>query len=148
MSASKRMLIKDITVNRPAPKQVLLHIRWQGGASTDATVDLPPGVADQVRHPRPLLERILELAVTLTNAQVADRLNREGLRSPKGKSFTASMIQWVRYRIPGPQLRQAGEFTVDELMAGFDVRIPTSSQNINKRKLVTNRKIPRYSGCS
>lgn len=71
--------------------------------------------------------------MTLTNVQVAERLNREGLRSPKDKSFTASMIQWIRYRIPGPQLRQAGEFTVDELMARFDVRIPPSSQNNNKK---------------
>ena len=63
------------------------------------------------------------MAATLTNAQVAQCLNQEGLRSPKGKSFTASMIQWVRYRyrIPGPQLKQAEEVTVDELMAQFGV---------------------------
>ena len=118
-----RLLIKDITVEKSAPKQLLLHIRWQGGACTDASVDLPPSVADQVRYPPPLLERIRELAATLTNAQVAQCLNREGLRSPKGKSFTASMIQWVRYRyrIPGPQLKQPEEVTVDELMAQFGV---------------------------
>ncbi len=118
-----RLLIKDITVEKPAPKQVLLHIRWQGAACTDTTVDLPPSAADQVRYPPQLLERIRELAATLTNAQVAQCLNQEGLRSPKDKPFTASMIQWVRYRyrIPGPQLKQTEEVTVDELMAQFGV---------------------------
>ena len=118
-----RLLIKDITVEKPAPKQVLLHIRWQGAACTDATVDLPPSAADQVRYPPELLERIRELAATLTNAQVAQCLNQQGLRSPKDKPFTASMIQWVRYRyrIPGPQLKQTEEVTVDELMAQFGV---------------------------
>ena len=37
-----RLLIKDITVKKPAPKQVLLHIRWQGGACSDVTVEPPP----------------------------------------------------------------------------------------------------------
>jgi hypothetical protein len=118
-----RLLIKDITVEKPAPKQVLLHIRWQGGACTDVTVDLPPGVADQVRYPPELLERIRELAATLTDEQIADSLNRQGRTSPKGKAFTVSMIKWVRYKhaIPRPQLQRPDELTVDQMMAKFDV---------------------------
>uniref|UniRef100_UPI0025F93F17 recombinase family protein n=1 Tax=uncultured Lamprocystis sp. TaxID=543132 RepID=UPI0025F93F17 len=33
-----RLLIQDVTVERCAPKQLLLHIRWQGGACSDAPV--------------------------------------------------------------------------------------------------------------
>src|SRR5215831_17084734 len=37
-----RMLIKDITVEKSAaPKQLLVHIRWQGGACSERTVQLP-----------------------------------------------------------------------------------------------------------
>src|SRR5579864_8353510 len=43
-----RLLIKDITVEKPAePKQLLIHIRWQGGASTDRYV------AASAQHRRP-----------------------------------------------------------------------------------------------
>ncbi len=42
-----RLLIKDITVEKPQPKQLLVHIRWQGGASTDHSVQLPPNIADR-----------------------------------------------------------------------------------------------------
>src|SRR5258708_14670385 len=47
-----RLLIKDITVEKPAnQKQLLVHIRWQGGACSDVSVQLPPNIADRVRYP-------------------------------------------------------------------------------------------------
>ena len=43
-----RLLIKDITVEKPANrKQLLVHIRWQGGACSDVSVQLPPNIADR-----------------------------------------------------------------------------------------------------
>ena len=39
-----RLLIKDITVEKPEPKQLLVHVRWQGGASTSHSVPLPPSM--------------------------------------------------------------------------------------------------------
>ena len=43
-----RLLIKDITVEKPPnPKQLLVHIRWQGGACSDVSVPLPPNIADK-----------------------------------------------------------------------------------------------------
>ena len=118
-----RLLIKDITVEKPAPKQVLLRIRWAGGADSDVTVALPPDVADQVRYPRELVEHIQALAATLSDAQIANALNGEGRVSPKGKTFTASMIQWVRYRhrIAAPPPRSRDELSVDQMMARFGV---------------------------
>jgi DNA invertase Pin-like site-specific DNA recombinase len=118
-----RLLIKDITVEKPAPKQVLLHIRWQGGACTDASVSLPPSVVDQVRYPTELVEQIRDLATTHTDTQIADVLNRQGRTSPKGKAFTTSMVKWVRYKhaIAGPQLKHPDELTVDQMMKKYAV---------------------------
>jgi DNA invertase Pin-like site-specific DNA recombinase len=118
-----RLLIKDITVEKRAPKQLLLHIRWQGGACSDAQVELPPNIADRLRYPTELVERIRALAETLTDTQVAEQLNQEGQVSPKGRAFTASMIQWVRYkhRIKGPQLKHSEELTVEQVMETFGV---------------------------
>ena len=118
-----RLLIKDITVEKRAPKQLMLHIRWQGGACSDVPVELPPNIADRIRYPVELVAQIHELAETFTDAQIAERLNQEGRASPKGKAFTTSMIRWVRYkhRIPGPQLKHSDELTVEQVMAHFGV---------------------------
>jgi DNA invertase Pin-like site-specific DNA recombinase/uncharacterized small protein (DUF1192 family) len=118
-----RLLIKDITVEATAAKQLVLHLRWQGGACTDVTVTRPASAADQVRYPADLVARIRTLATTLTDAQVAEQLNQDGCLSPKGNAFTASMIQWVRFkhRIPAPVLKRAEELTVDEVMQRFGV---------------------------
>ena len=44
-----RLLIKDITVEKSSvPKQLLVHIRWQGNACTDLTLQLPPNMADRI----------------------------------------------------------------------------------------------------
>jgi len=118
-----RLLIKDITVEKSAPKQVLLHIRWQGGACSNVPVELPPSAADQVRYPAAQVEQIRNLAMTLTDSQIADSLNQEDQTSPKGKAFTASIIQWVRYRyqISAPQLKHPDELTVEQMMRKFGV---------------------------
>ena len=118
-----RLLIKDITVEKRAPKQLMLHIRWQGGACTDVPVELPPSMPDRMRYPAELVERIRTLATTLTNAQIAAQLTQEGRVSPTGKAFTASMIQWVRYKhqIKGPQRIQPEELTVEQVMERFGV---------------------------
>jgi hypothetical protein len=48
-----RLLIKDVTVEKPTDqKQLLVHIRWQGGAYTDLAVSLPLNFADRVRARR------------------------------------------------------------------------------------------------
>jgi hypothetical protein len=113
-----RLLIKDITVEKISGReQVILHIRWQGGACEDLPVELPPSMADQVRYSQDLIEKIRELARKLPDDQIAAQLNREGHVSAKGKSFTVSMVRWVRYRyqIPSPQLKRPEELTVQQV---------------------------------
>lgn len=119
-----RLLIKDITVEKVVePKQALLHVRWQGGACETLTVDLPPKIQDRIRYPTEIVKEVRELAKTMDNKQIVETLNREGRLSAKGKRFTTSMIQWIRYRhrIPGPQFEKPGELTVQEVAEKFDV---------------------------
>jgi hypothetical protein len=74
-----RLLIKNVTVEKLAQqRQLSVHIRWHGGASTDLSVQLPPKAADQVRYPSAIVNRVRELAQNLLDAQIADQLNREG----------------------------------------------------------------------
>jgi hypothetical protein len=84
-----RLLIKDITVElRLTPnKQAVLHIRWQGGVCSEVTVALPLRHAARVRCPEVIVTRIGELALHLSDAQIARQLNRMGARA-----FSASRL--------------------------------------------------------
>ena len=119
-----RLLIKDITVAKaPEEKQLLVHIRWQGNACSHLRVQLPPNMADRVRYSATLVDRVRGLAQSLTDAQIADQLTKEGRVSALGKPFTTSMIKWIRhsYKIPVGQLKRPEELTVQQVAERFGV---------------------------
>lgn len=119
-----RLLIKDITVNKLIEqRQLSVHIRWQGGACSDRFVQIPPSAAGRPRYRSPIVDRIRDLACSLLDAQIADRLNREGCTSAKGKSYTAKMIRWIRwrYQIPLARLKKPEEITVQQVAKQFGV---------------------------
>ena len=120
-----RLLINDITVERRrGERKAVLHIRWQGGAVEDLPVDLPLPAPDKVRCPEVLVNRVRTLAESMTDPQIIAALNREGTLSAKGKSFTLSMIKWIRgrYSIPSPSLKEPGELTVGEVADRLEVK--------------------------
>ncbi len=119
-----RLLIKDITVEKPPhPKQLLAHIRWQGGACTSLSVQLPPNMADRLRYPAALIDKVRELAHRLPDAEIAPWLNREGHASAKGKPYTAEIVRWIRwrYQIPPAALKRPEELTVQKAAQHFGV---------------------------
>jgi DNA invertase Pin-like site-specific DNA recombinase len=119
-----RLLIKDITVEKSSvPKQLLVHIRWQGNSSTDFTLQRRPNMADRVRYPAAVVDRVRELARHLTDAEIAEQFRREGSISATGKTFTNRIIQVIRftYRIPRPVLRKPEELTVAQVAEHFGV---------------------------
>ena len=119
-----RLLIKDITVNKLIEqRQLSVHIRWHGGACTDLFVQIPPSAAGRPRYRSPIVGRIRDLACSLLDAQIADQLNREGCTSAKGKSYTAKMIRWIRwrYQIPLATLKKSEELTVQQVAKQFGV---------------------------
>src|SRR5438445_10410612 len=116
--------LKDMTVEKPLhPKQLLAHIRWQGGAGSDICVQRPPNIADRVRYPAAVVDRVRHLAQSLPDGDIADCLNQEGQVSASGKPFTGSMIQWIRYRyhIPKARLVRPEELTVQQVAERFSV---------------------------
>lgn len=119
-----RLLLKDVTVERlNAERKAVLHLRWQGGAVEDLNVDIPLPAPDQVRYPQPIVDRVRSLARSLSDAQIAATLKAEGLLSAKGKTFTVSMVKWIRYRheIAAPSLKRPEELTVAEIAQRFRV---------------------------
>ena len=119
-----RLLIKDITVEKPShTKQLLAHIRWQGGAYTSLSVQLPPNMADRLRYPAALVDKVRQLAPRLPDAEIATSLNREGHASAKGKPYTAEIVRWIRwrYQIPPAVLKRPEELTVQKVAQHFGV---------------------------
>jgi hypothetical protein len=138
-----RLLIKDITVEKPhGARQAILHVRWQGGACGDVTVDLPRPRAEEIRYPEPIIARVRDLARTLTDRQIVAELNRLGELSATGLSHTMHTIKWIRwkYRIPAPKLKRPEEVTVQELAARLGVQ-PGPVYYWAKRGIIESRRI-------
>lgn len=113
-----RLLIKDITAEKISqPKELILHLRWQGGASEDIHCDLPLKISERLRYKDIIINQVRELAKTLIDGEIAQLLNQKGQTSAKGKPFTISIVRWIRYThsIPSPELKGPGELTVKEV---------------------------------
>jgi DNA invertase Pin-like site-specific DNA recombinase len=143
-----RLLIKDITVEKLARKKIVLHLRWQGGTCEDVGVELPRNIADRLRYPPHIVEKVRELAKSLSDADIVRRLNEEGLPSAKGKRFTNSMIKWLRYkhRIPAPELKRENELSVKDVARKFGVSSGVVYYWI-KRGVLRARRMNRGSPC-
>jgi len=121
-----RLLIKDIAVERPAKsRQATLHIRWQGGACLDLAVDMPLPIAERLRYPAQVVERVRELAHDLHDKQIAEQLNLERRTSVKGQRYTVSIVRWIRWRydIAAAPVRTPDELTVKQIAARLGVSI-------------------------
>jgi hypothetical protein len=118
-----RLLIKDIIVEKLPPKQILAHVRWQGGACTDLSVQLPPNIADRKRHPSAIVDQVRELALSLPDDEIAEQLNRKGHLSSTGKPYTSKVVHWLRwrYQIPPAILKRPEELTVQQVAKHFGV---------------------------
>ena len=138
-----RLLIKDITVEKFSElKKVMLHIRWQGGTIEDLEVPIPLNAYDKWRHPIELIDKVRLYAVTMTDRQIAEELNRQGIKTNKGNTFTIPSIEWIRYKhnIDSPQFQRPEELSVNQVAKKFDisehvVRYWIENGIINARKI-------------
>lgn len=117
------LLVKDILVEKK--EKLILHLRWQGGATEDIEITLPLTYAEQVSYSADFVERIRQLARELTDKEISEKLNQEGLVAAKGNSFTQEAINWIRYKhgISSPSIvqKQDNELTVNEVAQKFNV---------------------------
>jgi DNA invertase Pin-like site-specific DNA recombinase len=91
-------LIKDVTLERDGTV-IRALIRWQTEACTPLEIPYTKGVRgyDARRTEAVVVERVRELAATLTDRRIAEQLNREGSRRGDGEVYTGSKIYWIRY---------------------------------------------------
>jgi hypothetical protein len=120
-----RLLIRDITVVKgPEPKRLRLQIRWQGGAIETIEILLQPNHAEAIRYPDTFVDKIRALANQHDDDDIVALLNCEHLKSSTGKSFTISIIRWIRYkyRIPSKS-PPAGAVNVSQVRARYGVSL-------------------------
>ncbi len=119
-----RLLIKDITVEKISnPNRAILHILWQGGATEDLEVPLPRKSSEVWRHSDEVINKVRELATTLTDKKIAEHFNQRGLKTNKGNTYTKSIISWIRfkYNITSLQAQRPDEYSVNQVAEKFNV---------------------------
>ena len=122
-----RFLIDDVTVAKT--EQIVAHVRFKGGVTRTLTVPLPPPFAHSRLTPPQTLAAIDRLLNDLTDARVAQELNRCGYRTFVGLPFTASHVYQLR-RHHGlldryTRLRAQGLCTAEELAQELGVAVQT-----------------------
>ena len=89
-----RLLIEDVTLLRD--DVVRVSIRWRGGATRRIECPLPLTAPDLRRTPAAVVEQVRALATEQTDAQIADTLNRQCLRTGTGLLFSRRRIRMLR----------------------------------------------------
>ena len=114
-----QLLIEDVTLLRTDRLQV--HIRFKGGALETLSLPLPKNAwRKRLTHPD-VVKRIEQLIEQYDEAQVAERLNIEGLRTGAGRPFDQAAVSWVCYThgltTTQERLRRNGKLTVRQAAA-------------------------------
>jgi DNA invertase Pin-like site-specific DNA recombinase len=91
-----RLLIKDVTLTK-GQITIRVEVRWQTAACSTLEVARPKPMCEVRRTAPAVIARVRELAPTLTDQQLAERLTAEGFRSGQGGRFSASKVNWIRY---------------------------------------------------
>ncbi len=138
-----RLLIEDVTITCQArDENVSLGIRWRhrGHEVIQTTKPLPRSITR--KHPPDLIKKVTDLAVNMTDLEIAEHLNQSDCRTQENKQFTKASINWIRcrYRIPGP--KGGDGYTVKETAAHFGVSEHVIYYWIERNMVTATKKAP------
>ena len=77
------------------PGKIRIEVEWHTGAHSSVVIDRPLVGVWAPKTSQPVLDRIGGLVADHDYTAIAEMLNREGLRSAKGLSFTASTVAYI-----------------------------------------------------
>lgn len=92
-----RLLIQDIWLAQEnEPRRIRIRIHWKTGAVSEGAVARPLPLSHNPWTPDNVVERVRQLYTAESNPEkIAEQLNREGLRTGRNKSFTASRVDYL-----------------------------------------------------
>jgi hypothetical protein len=140
------LLIEDVTL--VAGPKITVNVRWRGGRTQTLFVDRPVPIA-RIRRTLPeVVQLIDELLETLTEREVAARLNELNHRNWLGEPFTIAKVTHVRIvyglKSLSQRLRERGMLTAEEVARQLDISTTTVHQfartGLLKRHLYGNRR--------
>jgi len=112
-----RLLLEDVTLIKR--DQIIVHVRFRGGAMKSFSLPLPVGAPVLRKTPEAIVLEIDRLLDKHPESIVATMLNESGLRSSTGLAFTAMTILKLRarcgFRTHFQRLRDRGLLTMDEI---------------------------------
>jgi len=112
-----RTLIKDIVVTVDDDvRQVELTIHWQGGQHSQVHIRKPKPGEHTKSTPEQAMVIIRSMATRWSDADVAATLNRMGMRTGQGKTWTGHRVSWTRRRTD--RIRHDGRFRRNR--SGYD----------------------------
>ena len=94
-----RTLLEDVTISLHRDHtegRADLVLRWKGGAITELSVPIKPK-PPKIRTDEDTIDLLRRLAVHYPDAKIAGILNRQGRRTARKLSFTASRVQSLRH---------------------------------------------------
>ncbi len=92
-----RLLIEDVTLNS-GDNETTVQVYFKGGTTKTFTLPKPKRAAVLYATPTKIINKIDQLSYNHTDKEIADILNRAGLKSGKGVPFSIHSIKHIRYR--------------------------------------------------
>jgi excisionase family DNA binding protein len=141
-----RAVVREIVVYVEATSlRVLVH--WQGGQHTELNLRKRKTGEHRWKTEESTLQLIERLARLMSDQQIAAQLNRMGIKSAKGHSWTRSRVGSFRKTnaianyVPGE--RQArGELTIEEAAEKLNTSYSTVQRMIKRRQLPSSQVCP------
>jgi hypothetical protein len=94
-----RCLIDKVVVHRTAPDQVRARIVWRGGDTTTTDIPVTVGSLTRLSFAAELEQEVLQLTQQgQSDAHIAERLTRQGFRSPQRAIVLPSTVKSIRLR--------------------------------------------------
>lgn len=112
-----RLLIEDVTLIKG--NDLVVHVRFRGGTTQTLNMSKPAPAWQLRRTPAQTVAEIDHLLNAHSEREVADVLNKRGLRAGNGGKFTGRIIDYIRrtYKLPNryARLRARGLLTQKEM---------------------------------
>ncbi len=128
----------NITVHRDYEDgRASLVLRWKGGAITELTIPLRRTPPRRLRTDEDTIDLIRRLAAFYPDAKIAGILNRQGRRTARGMSYTATRVQSLRHHWkipcyqPGEQSREGELLNVTAAARQLDIAPSTLLRWLN-----------------